>query len=67
MEINLVEVSLSEALMELSIREHRRIVDGLRAKNPDRAAMEMRAHISATRDRTAERLRAGARYGESTS
>lgn len=67
MEINLVEVSLSEALMELSIREHRRIVDALRAKSPDRAAMEMRAHISATRDRTAERLRARTRYGESTS
>lgn len=67
MEMSLVEVSLSPKLMEQSIREHRRIVDALRTESPDRVAAEMRAHISATRDRTGERLRRRAQTGGSRS
>ena len=65
MEISLVEVSLSAELMAQSIQEHRRIVHALRMEGPDRVAAEMRAHISATRDRTGERLRRRARAGDS--
>lgn len=56
MEIALVEVALSSALMQQSIDEHSAIVEAIRHGEAEKASRIMRGHIMATRKRVHARL-----------